>query len=322
MTHQGDHPPPGHRRAGPRRGAGRRVAGVLVQPHRRPARVRQDHAGAPDHVRHRHARAPGAVLHRAGRAAAEDAALPAAVRLLRREAINRSIRFINLSRRRHGRRPRPGAAGASSRRSTRTARRSSSWTRSARWSFASEQPKATRRTSLQQFVQQLGMLLTSWQATTFLIGEYFNETDANPVFTVADGLIWLRQSVAAQLHGAQDAGHEDARPGDAAGAAHLPHHGPGSRCSHRPRQRPRPARLRRGRAPARALLTGVPRLDEMLGGGLPRGYSLLVAGPSGSGKSILAAVLPRRGRAPAARPASSPPSSSTRTGRATACSST
>ena len=39
---------------------------------------------------------------------------------------------------------------------------------------------------------------------------------------------------------------------------------------------------------ARALL-GVPDLDRMLGGGLPRGYSLLVAGPSGSGKSILAA---------------------------------
>ena len=49
--------------------------------------------------------------------------------------------------------------------------------------------------SLQQFVQQLGMLMTSWQATTFLLGEYFNEGDANPVFTIADGLIWLRQSV-------------------------------------------------------------------------------------------------------------------------------
>jgi circadian clock protein KaiC len=36
-------------------------------------------------------------------------------------------------------------------------------------------------------------------------------------------------------------------------------------------------------------LMGVPLLDEMLGGGLPRGYSLLVAGPSGSGKTILAA---------------------------------
>ena len=49
--------------------------------------------------------------------------------------------------------------------------------------------------TLQQFVQQLGMLMTTWQATTFLLGEYFNENDANPVFTVADGLIWLRQSV-------------------------------------------------------------------------------------------------------------------------------
>jgi circadian clock protein KaiC len=34
--------------------------------------------------------------------------------------------------------------------------------------------------------------------------------------------------------------------------------------------------------------TGVPALDEMLGGGLPGGYSLLVAGPAGSGKTILA----------------------------------
>jgi circadian clock protein KaiC len=37
------------------------------------------------------------------------------------------------------------------------------------------------------------------------------------------------------------------------------------------------------------LKMGIPQLDEMLGGGLPQGYSLLVAGPSGSGKSILAA---------------------------------
>ncbi len=48
---------------------------------------------------------------------------------------------------------------------------------------------------LQHFVQNLGMLMTSWQATTFLIGEYANENEPNPVFTVADGLVWLRQSV-------------------------------------------------------------------------------------------------------------------------------
>lgn len=49
--------------------------------------------------------------------------------------------------------------------------------------------------TLQRLIQQLGMLMTSWQATTFLIGEYALETDTNPVFTAADGLIWLRQSV-------------------------------------------------------------------------------------------------------------------------------
>jgi circadian clock protein KaiC len=36
---------------------------------------------------------------------------------------------------------------------------------------------------------------------------------------------------------------------------------------------------------------GVPKLDEMLGGGLPIGYSMLVAGPSGSGKTILATAF-------------------------------
>ncbi|MGE5357638.1 MAG: RAD55 family ATPase, partial [Bacteroidales bacterium] len=33
---------------------------------------------------------------------------------------------------------------------------------------------------------------------------------------------------------------------------------------------------------------GVKALDEMLGGGIPAGYSVLLAGPSGSGKSVLA----------------------------------
>lgn len=36
---------------------------------------------------------------------------------------------------------------------------------------------------------------------------------------------------------------------------------------------------------------GTPALDEMLGGGLPRGFSLLVAGPAGCGKTILATAF-------------------------------
>ncbi|HEY6645152.1 ATPase domain-containing protein [Povalibacter sp.] len=145
---------------------------------------------------------------------------------------------------------------------------------------------------LQQFIQQLGTLMTSWQATTFLIGEYFAENDPNPVFTVADGMIWLRQSVhrnsvvrkmeIAKMRGAATlAGLHTFRI--TPGGIHVfapPPLGVNSGADSDP------ASL----VPTRLSL-GVPELDEMLGGGLPRGYSLLVAGPSGSGKSILAGAF-------------------------------
>jgi circadian clock protein KaiC len=142
---------------------------------------------------------------------------------------------------------------------------------------------------LQHFVQQLGILMTSWQATTFLIGEYFTETDTNPVFTVADGLIWLRQSVqrnsmVRKMEIVKMRGRPTL-PGlhtfriDDSGIRVFPPARHGVPAASRPA----------GTGSAERLLTGVPRLDEMLGGGVPRGYSVLVAGPSGSGKSILAA---------------------------------
>lgn len=143
--------------------------------------------------------------------------------------------------------------------------------------------------SLQHFVQQLGMLMTSWQATTFLIGEYFVETDANPVFTVADGLIWLRQNVernsmVRKMEVMKMRG-QASLPGlhtfrmSADGIEVFPPAGAAIPTGVSPHPAP----------PRERLQMGVPALDEMLGGGLPRGYSLLVAGPSGSGKSILGA---------------------------------
>ncbi|MFZ4287499.1 ATPase domain-containing protein [Variovorax sp. HJSM1_2] len=144
---------------------------------------------------------------------------------------------------------------------------------------------------LQRFIQQLGMLMTSWQATTFLIGEYFNETDANPVFTVSDGLIWVRQSVqrnsmVRKMEILKMRG-QPTLPGlhtfriDQSGiqvfAPML------QRLA-----RPEPSAEGLG---SERLSIGVPDLDLMLGGGLPRGYSVLVSGPSGSGKSILATAF-------------------------------
>jgi circadian clock protein KaiC len=140
---------------------------------------------------------------------------------------------------------------------------------------------------LQRFMQQLGMLMTSWQATTFLIGEYFTDTDANPVFTVADGLIWMRQNVQ------RNAMVRKMEIMKMRGQPSLPglH---AFRITSDGVQVFVPAKLdtppeRLATAPRATM--GVPGLDDMMGGGLPRGYSLLVAGPSGSGKSILAAAF-------------------------------
>ena len=149
--------------------------------------------------------------------------------------------------------------------------------------------------NLQQFVQQLGMLMTSWQATTFLIGEYFTEADANPVFTVADGLIWMRQSVQRnsmvrkmeilKMRGQSTLpGLHTFRMGMSGINVFAPASGavPFQAAAAAPEA---------GSEQVPRVSMGVPGLDEMLGGGLPRGYSLLVAGPSGSGKSILATTF-------------------------------
>jgi circadian clock protein KaiC len=149
--------------------------------------------------------------------------------------------------------------------------------------------------SPQQFTQELGTLLSGWQATTFLIGEYPDPAEPHPIFTVADGLIILDQSVyrnsmvrklqIPKMRGQPTSpGMHTFRIGQA-GIEIYP-----SAVAHDGAQHARPASTGDQR-----LALGVPGLDAMLGGGLPSGYSLLVAGPSGSGKSILATAFLAQG---------------------------
>lgn len=140
---------------------------------------------------------------------------------------------------------------------------------------------------LQHFIQALGVQMTSWQATTFLIGEYpSQEETSSPVFTVADGIIWMLQQVhrdamvrklqVVKMRGqAQRPGLHTFRIND--GGVEV-----FSRAILKFGDIPR------GEMSSDLRLTmGVPLLDKMMGGGLPVGYSLLVVGPSGSGKSVL-----------------------------------
>ncbi|MDP2164290.1 MAG: ATPase domain-containing protein [Hydrogenophaga sp.] len=138
---------------------------------------------------------------------------------------------------------------------------------------------------LQHFIQQLGLKMTSWQATTFLIGEYMTpEAESSPIFTVADGIIWISQVVhrdsmvrkiqVVKMRGqAQKLGLHTFRIG-AAGIEVFPRAILDSAPLHI--------------AGNQRLSMGVPELDEMLGGGLPVAYSMLLVGPSGSGKTVLA----------------------------------
>jgi len=143
---------------------------------------------------------------------------------------------------------------------------------------------------LQRFVQQLGMQMTSWQATTFLIGEYLlPEAESSPVFTVADGIVWLsqnmqRNSMVRKMQVVKMRGQAQV-PGlhmfriDQDGIRVFPRAivKDGTWAVSTSTASIQDARVS----------MGIPGLDEMLGGGLPTGYSMLVVGPSGSGKTIL-----------------------------------
>jgi circadian clock protein KaiC len=143
---------------------------------------------------------------------------------------------------------------------------------------------------LQHFVQQLAVQLTSWQATTFLIGEYETaEVDQNPVFTVADGVLWLVQSVDrnSMVRKMQVMKMRGQAPVPGLHTFRITEQG----VQVFPRVIVGPEEKSRQTGPAgkarERLSVGIKGLDEMLGGGIPAGYSALVAGPSGSGKSVL-----------------------------------
>ena len=140
---------------------------------------------------------------------------------------------------------------------------------------------------MQSFIQRLAQFLTSWEATTFLVGEYHpEEMRDNPVFTVADGLLWLsqvseRNSVVRKLQIFKLRGQASV-PGLHTFRIRSDGLQAFSRALGLEGASMNPVR---GRT---RLSMGIPDLDKMMGGGLLKGDSLLVAGPSGTGKSALA----------------------------------
>jgi len=137
---------------------------------------------------------------------------------------------------------------------------------------------------LDRFVQRLAHHLTTWEVTSFLLGEYATEDQRNPVFTVADGVLWLaqatdRNSVVRKLQVVK-----------ARGRAPMPGLHTFRITENGLQIFPRipEQTVKRKVAKAERQPTGVPGMDEMIGGGIVSGDAVLLTGPAGSGKSTVA----------------------------------
>ena len=147
--------------------------------------------------------------------------------------------------------------------------------------------------ALADFIQRLALQLTSWEVTSFLIGEYSEHEARHPVFTVADSILWLSEDVdrnsavrklrAVKVRGrAPIPGLHTFRIGDA-GVEVFP----------RIPEQQHDRIVRSGRR----LRTGVPGLDEMMCGGVPEGDAVMLTGPAGSGKTTFASQFVAQGLA-------------------------
>jgi len=138
------------------------------------------------------------------------------------------------------------------------------------------------RAELDHFVQRLAIQLTAREVTSFLIGEHHEADWTNPVFTVADTILWLTQAVdqnsivrklqVVKIRGqALMPGLHTFRMTDE-GVQVFPRLLEINPFDMKPR-------------PNTRLSTGIEELDKMTGGGIPCGDVVLVAGPTGSGKT-------------------------------------
>lgn len=153
-------------------------------------------------------------------------------------------------------------------------------------SFRTVARASTSEAMLQRFVQRLALHLTGWQATTFLVGEYeVEESQSNPIFTIADGILWLTQCIERNASVRRVQVTKMRACATMAGLHTFVISSDGIRVF--PRVLPR-AERRAHPARAERSSTGIEGLDAMMRGGIPAGESALFVGPSGSGKSLFA----------------------------------
>jgi len=152
---------------------------------------------------------------------------------------------------------------------------------------------ARSRKELRSFGYEIAVTLMAWEATTFLLGEFGpQDYSTNPLFSIVDGLCMMSQRESMgenqrflQVIKMRGTSHSrDEHPFaitedgiDVFAARTLIRRESGKRA--------RDARCK----------TGIPKLDEIIGTGIPWGSSLLLSGVAGTGKTVLSLEFVYRG---------------------------
>jgi circadian clock protein KaiC len=146
--------------------------------------------------------------------------------------------------------------------------------------------------ALRLFGYELAVNLMAWETTTFLLGEYGpHDLGTNPLFSIVDGLVLISQR---EQFGEQQRFIQVIKM---RGTEHSRDEHPFIITTNGIEVfAPRVTIQREDTGPGESRCkTGVSKLDDLLGEGIPRGSSLLVAGVAGTGKTILLLEFVYRG---------------------------
>jgi circadian clock protein KaiC len=137
---------------------------------------------------------------------------------------------------------------------------------------------------LRKFGYELAVNLMAWEVTSFLLGEYGpHDFQTNPLFSIVDALIIVTQREQSgeqqrfiqviKMRGTEHSRDEHSFVITRDGVEVFA---------------PRVTIKREDRGPGgKRCKTGISKLDELIGEGIPRGSSLLVGGVAGTGKTVL-----------------------------------
>ncbi|MBM7118873.1 AAA family ATPase [Archangium primigenium] len=147
---------------------------------------------------------------------------------------------------------------------------------------------------LRKFTYEITVRLMAWECTCLLLGEYNPEHFEHPAYSAIDGIITVRQRELSGEH------QRMLRVVKLRGTSHSREEHPFVITQAGVEVYAPSIRLQRknhglGQAPTQRMKTGVSKLDELMGEGIPLGSSLIVSGVPGSGKTILGLEFLYRG---------------------------